>query len=108
MLTLAINLIVTILMLILALHCDVPNFDCRVFLFLGLVGMSYSLWMWIRNGVIIMIIDKLKSVFSAYVHLFRSTFVFAQTLSLSGFIPRVPPQQPGYFHLRCQPNATTR
>ena len=23
----------------------------RVFLFLGLVGMSYSLWMWIRNGV---------------------------------------------------------
>merc|ERR1719300_904136 len=22
----------------------------RVFLFLGLVGMSYSLWMWIRNG----------------------------------------------------------
>ena len=24
----------------------------RVFLFLGLVGMSYSLWMWIRNGEI--------------------------------------------------------
>ena len=68
MLTLAINLIVTILMLILALHCDVPNFDCRVFLFLGLVGMSYSLWMWIRNGVII--IDRLKLVFSANVHLF--------------------------------------
>ena len=55
-----------------------------------------------------MIIDQLKSVFSAYVHLFRSTFVFAQTLSLSGFIPRVPPQQPGYFHLRCQPDASTR
>ena len=31
-------------------------FHLRVFLFLGLVGMSYSLWMWIRNGVIIIII----------------------------------------------------
>ena len=28
----------------------------RVFLFLGLVGMSYSLWMWIRNGVIFIMI----------------------------------------------------
>ena len=55
-----------------------------------------------------MVFDWLWLVFSANVHLFWSTFVFAQTLSLSGFIPRVPPQQPGYFHLRCQPDASTR
>ena len=100
----------------------------RVFLFLGLVGMSYSLWMWIRNGVIFIMIlyapvtfdpfSVLQFCFSLWllkvnsasilISFSFSCFSFSEPLSLSGLIPWVSSEQPWHFHICREPDAPTR
>ena len=63
----------------------------RVFLALGLGGMTYSLYMWISLGV-----SRLMINFRDY------------SMIYLGNIQRMSSQQLGHLYIRCQPDASSR
>ena len=72
----------------------------RVFLALGLIGMAYSLYMWISLGVSF-------SLYQPFSFRLQRTLENECTKLFSGDVQGVSPQQFGHLYIRCQPHVAS-